>query len=891
MEPAANVPPGQSEKIVIDSMPSDYDVNAIATPLTHIEYAEAIRFDKPILPTFSVLGSVFSILSLMFMCGVTSLMFLALIKPELNILSGLAVKGGLPHEFVTLLKQASVTQFSAWVWLPFAFTIFGSLLGWVFELGLLITGTPFQVARNGFTRFITQVRLLNLAPVIACIFFFVAAMVVQEPNLRMALFFVSSAAVLGLGFALFFAAKARTVQFILLGTQLVQIGIVMASSSHISTGIVALLIGQSIIQFVSLIIGTSTPIRSTIFHVTNTFVGVLLFAAILKVTAGDSAFSEQVAPHIVEGSLLMWSLLFVCVASIIISVRAFPDAYNNFRVVVSDIAWTPIYFGLVSAPRFPDPVNLTTVFEKVKPRRTPLIPYYLAHPKYLMQSLSIPAVQVKNIEANVTVFKALVKQAAAAFKIISFLDFNLPQVNLKVPLADKPRMAIWSNGTEYWPKLFQRKIFGADLPNGGKLVEAPRAAITAFKEGQLISYLALSGIANPFIKKASNRGSGALVIDLRYLEKYETKADYEPYGGIAYFQINEYTKSLDLVSVVAPQSQFEILADPHNPEFRRAECLFLASIYYQVISGKHLAEIHMTYNLVEVSMHNAFDAQNQWTHPFRTFMYLHFFSHELAEEMTTEHLVQERGVFSQIFSTTHDEMINHLNDTYANFIYGEDEEFESRAEAMTMSNGEILPQACIKWELEYFEIWDKYTTDLIDIIYTSDEMVVSDKYIQDFHTGLLQVMVQGLPERYENFKTKKGVARFAADTIHHAVIRHQVYGTTGIKAAMDPRISTTQVPRDTGTPGINEWRSLAYVALATGVARFTLLTGPEGKDFTYLLDGIDGKYRKPMANVFQQLQTALLTLDEKWTEGVVERDFNENYFRAIPSDLHTGPGY
>jgi len=299
----------------------------------------------------------------------------------------------------------------------------------------------------------------------------------------------------------------------------------------------------------------------------------------------------------------------------------------------------------------------------------------------------------------------------------------------------------------------------------------------------------------------------------------------------------------------------------------------------------------MTYNLVEVSMHNAFDAQNQWTHPFRTFMYLHFFSHELAEEMTTEHLVQERGVFSQIFSTTHDEMINHLNDTYANFIYGEDEEFESRAEAMTMSNGEILPQACIKWELEYFEIWDKYTTDLIDIIYTSDEMVVSDKYIQDFHTGLLQVMVQGLPERYENFKTKKGVARFAADTIHHAVIRHQVYGTTGIKAAMDPRISTTQVPRDTGTPGINEWRSLAYVALATGVARFTLLTGPEGKDFTYLLDGIDGKYRKPMANVFQQLQTALLTLDEKWTEGVVERDFNENYFRAIPSDLHTGPGY
>lgn len=84
----------------------------------------------------------------------------------------------------------------------------------------------------------------------------------------------------------------------------------------------------------------------------------------------------------------------------------------------------------------------------------------------------------------------------------------------------------------------------------------------------------------------------------------------------------------------------------------------------------------MTYNLVEVSMHNAFDAQEQWTHPFRTFMYLHFFSHELAEEITTEHLIQERAVFSQIFSTTHNEMINHLNDTYSNFYYGEDEDFE-----------------------------------------------------------------------------------------------------------------------------------------------------------------------------------------------------------------------
>lgn len=210
---------------------------------------------------------------------------------------------------------------------------------------------------------------------------------------------------------------------------------------------------------------------------------------------------------------------------------------------------------------------------------------------------------------------------------------------------------------------------------------------------------------------------------------------------------------------------------------------------------------------------------------------------------------------------------------------------------MTMPNGEILPQACIKWELEYFNIWQVYANELIDIIYCDDEAVKGDRYLQDFYRGLQQVMLQGLPARYAAFQTKEGVARFVIDTIHHCVIRHQVYGTTGIKAALDPRISATQVPRDTGTPGIDEWRSLAFVALATGEARFTLLTGIKGQDFTYLLDGISEEYQQPMASAFHQLQTNLQALDELWTAGEVEKGFNENYFRAVPSDLHTGPGY
>ena len=573
--------------------------------------------------------------------------------------------------------------------------------------------------------------------------------------------------------------------------------------------------------------------------------------------------------------------------------KALPPIYNDFRSLLSYGVWTPLYFKLVSAPRFEGPDNLSKVYARYKAKHTPLVPYSEAHPKHLTGNLNIPSVRDKNIEGNVKVFRSALDQAKLAFKLISFLDHNLPQANINIPLENKPRLPVWSDGSKYWPEFFKLNILGNTIPNHGKLAKAPQTALDAFQQGQLLAYLTESGVGNTFAKPIPERGEGALVCDFRFLEKYATKPDYESYGGMAYFQVNSKSKKLDLVSVVAPGSELEIAANPDDPAFRRAESLVLASMYYEVISGKHLAEIHMTYNLVEVAMHNAFDAQQQWNHPLRTFLYLHFFAHELAEEITTEHLVQDGAVFSQIFATTHGALIDHLNDSYANFEYGVDEDFEARAAAMTLPGkpGEILPNACINWELQYFEIWHRYTTALINIIYPDDRAVKADKYLQDFHKNLLEVLPKGLPERYNGFQTRQGIARFAADTIHHTVVRHQVYGTTGIRAALDPRISTTQVPKDSGTPAIDEWRSLAYVALATGEARFTLLLCDQGKGFSYLLDGIDKQYQKPMSIVFDQLQDDLKALDKAWTANLAEKTFNYEYFRALPSDLHTGPGY
>jgi hypothetical protein len=849
-------------------------------PLVSNKSLEAIRFEVPSQPVFPILGSILSILSLMFMSGLSLYLFLQLIHPG---------KMGAGLWNIPMIPAGS--EIAAWVWIPFLFTIFGGTLGWVFELGLLFNGTPFEQHLNRFTTFIQRIRFLNLAPVVTSLFFFVCAMVIPEPNLRMALLFVAVFACFGLAIALYFAVSPA-VPLIILGTQVAQFIIVIASDMPVGGRTVAILLMiQSVLQATAFIITALTPLKSTAFHVISTISGLLAYWAIAIATNANPDFSREVAPVIPAGSLLTWGLVVVAIAGLIFTMKASPMTYNSWRAGVSNSIWSVIYFFLISQKRFPCPLNLSEAY-KEPPPPSKLEPYYLRHPEFLPEALSIPAVE--RIEGSVTALEKgrLVVKVKKMFKIIALMDHIFPQADINTPLKDKPRMKIWSNGFDVYPQLFLKRIFGYTLPIP-QLKTTPPPAIDAFKQGQLLAYLAEYGVANPFLKLAPDRDNGTLVMDFRFLEKYETKADYESYGGKAYFRVNSDKKKLELISVVAPDSEEEIAANPMYSTFRHAESIIVASMYFQVISGKHLAGIHMIYNLLEVIFHNAFDAQGQYMHPFRTFMYLHLFSHELAEELTTEHLVQEGAVFSQVFATTHDALINHLNDCYHNFEYGDDEDFESRMKIMKMDNGEVLPDACINWEMKYVEVWQKYTDDLMTIIYgedgeQADAAVRNDKYLQDVYRGLNELLMTELPARYDKFQTKKGVSRWASDTIHHLVIRHQVYGTSGERAAMDPRISSPQIPKDLGTPGVDEWRSLLSVGLATACARFTLLVGEDGENFTYLLDGVDEKYKDRMAKVFEELQENLLALEREWK---ADREYNYDFFRPTPSDLRTGAGY
>lgn len=865
-----------------------------------IHYAEEANFIKPCPPTFSTISSIGSIGSLFLFSLIAALLLFQTLFSRQDLFSGLSANIGvglLTHLFVAPNAGPASDNLPFWTWAPFFFALLGSALGCVFECGLLFASTPFQQKRSSFSTFIFKLRLLNLAPVFVSVFLFFCGMAINEPALRVALLFLAGALGSGLAFALFFDGAEQFVASSLLGLLIVEIFMAVVAGPLPGGSIVKyLLVAQPILQMTALMIGTETPSKSIGFHIFSAAGLVLLYLVLVAVSHTDPTFFQNVFVGYSAATLRFWTLMLACFGGSLTTLKMFPRTYARLRENISNIIWPPFYYMLTGGPRFPKPFKLSQAYtdKNNPPVAATLWPYSLAHPRRLPQPLSIPA--LAKAGHSLLVFGKVYWTIKKLFSIISFVNYIFPQADTNVPLKYKPRMERWSDGTDFWPSILLGKFFGFSVPEGAGGLGIQRTtdvALDAFRKGQLLAFMTEYGIGATFAKPDPARGPGALIADFRFLENYETKPDYESYGGVAYFRVNSSKKCLELESVIAPHSSEVIRANPNDPTFRHAESMVIASLYYQVVSGKHLAEIHMTYNLIEVAMYNAFDAKQMYRHPIRIILYLHFFSHSLAEELTTENLVEEGGVFAQIFATTQDSLIRHLNDCYHAFQFGEDENIDDRIAALRMKgpagkfDGDVLPNASINWELCYMKIWQKYATALVEIIYKDDLAVQGDRNLQDFHNALLNLLLNGLPSRYDGFQSKKGVALFISDTIHHVVVRHEVYGSTGVRLALDPRINNLQIPRDGGTNSVDEWRSLACVSLATSRVRFTSLLN----DFKYLLEDVEAKFRPAMAKVYDQLQDDLKDLETAWNSNETDKKRNFEYLRPTPSELDTGAGY
>lgn len=198
---------------------------------------------------------------------------------------------------------------------------------------------------------------------------------------------------------------------------------------------------------------------------------------------------------------------------------------------------------------------------------------------------------------------------------------------------------------------------------------------------------------------------------------------------------------------------------------------------------------------------------------------------------------------------------------------------------------DILPHCSLVWEKEYAAIWQEYAESIIDAAYPDDDAVAKDICVQSLFSGLSSLFQQPLADRYGKLATKRGLARFIADLMHHLIIRHEIYGTSGVRLSLDPRINKVQVPKDRGPYAIDEWRSLACVAMATSRVRYTSLM----MNFANVFSDIENRQlRMKFQLAHTKMKSHLLQLQQKYSLDGVD---NYETLRLLPSDLDIGAGY
>lgn len=830
---------------------------------THITPAGQEKFTLPTPPTFSIADSWLSAGSLLafFVASLLAILYL----PDLPL----------------------------WAVAPYWFTALGSGIGFLYETWLLIRKTPYQLLGTAMGRFIQTIRLGNIAFVFGSVY-------LAYGLLALGAFghagWVTALVGIVTGFLLvvFLFRGPQEIGAAVLTAGLLALLIVVFGSDGLTDGtwVRIALAAAAIGLYATTFIGSQTPRRSTIFHLVATVVVALMYFGLrTEFSAAANAHPE------IKGTGLR--LLVSFPIGMGLAFYLLPQTWAMFRSMVSGATWPFFYLFIAGGIRIPRPDRLSELYAGREDELRPLglLPYYIAHSRNLTHAVSVPCLD-EALTLKVHAFGMITRLVKFAFGAASMVNRVFPIANIDVPLRLKPRMLPWSDGSNYWPKQFLKRIYLPTLGwfsiesgvRGPGFQSTPPTALDAYSRGQLLAFLVEYGIAGTFIQPITRNGKQSFVMDLSFFEKYETKADYESYGGVAYLEIDDAKRCLKLTHIQAPNSDIELAVDPTDTRFRHAEDMILATVYFYVVSGKHLVEIHMGLNLVEVALFNSFDAKRQWFHPVRLALYPHLFAHELAEELTTQNLLEDKAVFPQIFATTNASLMRHLNDRFGEYELANDEDFDHRERVLLtgrdgQSLEDVLPSSSLIWEKRYAAIWLEYATRLIESAYPTDAKVESDECVQVLFANLTATFRQPLPSRFDELKTRTGLARFIADMMHHLIIRHEVYGTSGVRLALDPRINKVQVPKDGGPYGIDEWRSLACVAMATSRVRYTQLM----TDYTNVFDDLtDADIKQKYRDAHTQLKAQLAALETEFKSDEVE---NYDTLRLLPSELDIGAGY
>ena len=791
---------------------------------------------------------------------------------SLVALASLLWMGFKTNQFADQLKQLNAAK-GYWMVIPFHFLSLGAIFGFLLESYLIAHGQPFRFAYHRFISQLNDARGAVRALVLTSSTFLVLCLVTEYPERSLpwalpATFLLSG----GLSVVALFRSEPTWFRFV--GTMLLIVQItlpalfgVASATFHASWCLVA----SGCTQLLSTILNGKTPRLSSVSRCLTVLANYFLYSALCLVSQNDQDFVSRVADVLSPTYLTMAMCLLSFLIGLVLTLRNSTPTYQAWRTAWSLILWTVLFANLVGRPLLVfNPERVSHAYGGRPPRIVELLPYSLQHPKFMAGHILIPSFAGDQLPEYVEVFKGVLNEIRQGFKVFTTLGHYFPTADRTIPLKDKVRHSHFYDARDLYPSWFFRlwsKVL--DFPMEGiSLLPVPQSMKDAKTEGLLLAHLCQYKHSHTMLKLAREteeypffelidadskpNQDDRLVLDLRHLEGYDFKEDYEPYGGCVLFKIRSREECqkepgdfLDIVWLMAPKSKHRLRKDPRDERYRRAEYMIFASITFAGVTGKHLAEIHFGYNLLPAALQNCFDCRLNPVggefngHPLRIALHLHTYAHPLATEETVCHLVNEMAVFGQIWSMTYDSLCKYLSDTYNWMQYASDEDFDYRKrcwwpllqegegvgdgiKSITVARGSKFT-CSLHWELEYFAIFLKYSKSLVYSWYEDDAQVEADETLPGFWATLVHYFPGGLPDRYKELKTRDGIVRFLADTIHHICIRHQIYGTNAVTGACDTRFFMSQVPKDGGPPAVDEWRSLAFVTLATAYAFFPKL--------------------------------------------------------------------
>eukprot|EP00933_Yihiella_yeosuensis_P060313 TRINITY_DN6279_c0_g1_i1.p1 TRINITY_DN6279_c0_g1~~TRINITY_DN6279_c0_g1_i1.p1 ORF type:complete len:1016 (-),score=126.31 TRINITY_DN6279_c0_g1_i1:387-3434(-) len=557
-------------------------------------------------------------------------------------------------------------------------------------------------------------------------------------------------------------------------------------------------------------------------------------------------------------------------AGFILGMLTSRKARKAVRATFSCLVWSLVH-TLIFSRSTPKPRPLSADVSKHASKRIQAVPYSSKPGRHFPDSVHLKAMSAEAIPAWGD-YKATA--ISVIFSCIRVLDRWLPTSktqddgfddddHVRMPKGSTPAMAV------------PRFLF--HLGNGGGWDDVSDAMVEELtRSSSLLEWLINQGPANSMLTETEDF---SVVLDFSHLNKYATKRNCISYGGVARFNRGSGPYVLEGVG-----HQLHGHFGQEGSVFKQ----LLQSIVLETVVGKHFTGLHLMGSMVPLAIHNAFNAQQVFNHPLQIWLHPHVYAHAMINELTTSHLIENGGVFSQIFGLRQADLHKYVSQQFEK-PYAADCDWISRKKIYLNS---VPDGSLLCWELKYYKLFETYFDTLINSCYPGDGDVNNDKQISGFYLELSKLV--NLPARYRSFQTKQGLRTFLADTVYSVTVLHEIYGTKHMPIFLDTRLMEFQYNVDGKKPQWEAYMSSVFVSLATSRAAFPKLMDTDVDQHVYaIFDDIrqnDGGSARAVSAAKQAWKT--LQMDLKSLSDEAQRVPNRSATGIVlPEDLELGTMY